>query len=417
MISMAKLSFSVLKIRSFRLLLLTRSLGTLAMQAQAVIVGWQIYSLTKSVFLLGVVGLTEAIPAITAALIAGHVVDIYSPKRVYTLCLGAIALNTVFLFAVGSHLIPLDQTHLILALFGGVFISGLARSFIRPANMALLPQVIGRSNVPSGTAWNTSFFQIATITAPALAGLIYGGYGAGPAWFFPMLMTTASAITSIFITVAYAEQVPSKRDPAWDSIKAGWQFLFTHPVLFPIMAVDMAAVLFGGATAMLPAFADQVLHTGSEGLGILRAAPAIGAVVVALFLATQPMRYISTKRLLWVIVAFGICIIGFGFSKIFWVSVVFLALSGAVDSVSMVIRQTAFQLLTPQPMMGRVSAVNGMFITSSNEIGSFESGTAASIMGLVPSVIFGGVCTVFIVGATALFAPKMRNTVIDTQTL
>lgn len=409
------LSFSILHNRSFRNLLLTRGMGTMAMQAQAVIVGWQVYSLTKNVFLLGLVGLVEAVPAILSALIAGHIVDTYSAIRMYKLCLWFLALNTLFLLLCGGSYLPLSNHNILIALFIGVFISGIARSFIRPASSSLLQQVAGRPNVPAGTAWITSMVQIATISGPALAGLIYGGYSAHGAWLFPAFLTVFSAISALFITVTNPDQPIAKKDRAWDSIKTGCSFIFNHKILLPVMALDMTAVLFGGATAMLPAYADQVLHVGSEGLGALRAAPAIGAVTVALFLAVKPFRYLSTRLLMWAIAGFGLSIIGFGLSKTFWLSIIFLILSGALDSINVVIRQTLFQFLTPNQMMGRVSSVNGMFITSSNEIGAFESGTAARLLGLVPSVVFGGVATIVIVAATALFAPKMRHTIVDTH--
>lgn len=384
------------------------------MQAQAVIVGWQVYSLTKDVFLLGLVGLAEAIPAILSALIAGHVVDTYSPARMYKLCLIALALNTLFLLCVGGGYIALSHDALLYCLFGGVFTSGIARSFVRPASSALLQQTVGRANVPPGTAWNTSITQIATISGPALAGLIYGGYGAHAAWLLPAFTTAFSALTAPFIQVMHPDQLVAKRDRVWNSIKTGLNFIFQHKVLLPVMALDMVAVFFGGATAMLPAYADQVLHIGSEGLGALRAAPAIGAVTVALYLAVKPFRYLSTRLLMWAIAGFGACIVGFGLSKIFWVSMLFLVLSGILDSINMLIRQTLFQFLTPNHLMGRVSSVNGIFITSSNEIGAFESGTAARLLELVPSVIFGGVATMIIVGITAWVAPTMRHTRIDT---
>jgi hypothetical protein len=206
-----------------------------------------------------------------------------------------------------------------------------------------------------------------------------------------------------------------KREAAWVSIKAGWTFVLKTPVLLSLMALDMFAVLFGGAVAMLPAYADLVLHVGSEGLGALRAAPALGGVATALTLAVKPMKKITAVRMFWAVSGFGACMVGFGLSHIFWVSLVFLVISGAFDSVSMLIRGTLMQLLTPDTMRGRVSAINSMFIISSNEIGSFESGTAARLMGLVPSVVFGGCMTLVVVLTTAFSSSKLRKTVVDTQ--
>ena len=199
------------------------------------------------------------------------------------------------------------------------------------------------------------------------------------------------------------------------SIREGWQFIIKTPVLLGSMSLDMLAVLFGGAIALLPAFAADILHVGSEGLGALRAAPAVGAVIMALIMAIKPMKVISIKRLLWVVVGFGISMIGFGFSTSLWLSMVFLALSGMFDSVSMVIRQTLMQKMTPDHMRGRVSSVNSMFVISSNEIGAFESGVLAKFFGLVPSVVIGGVGTLIVAVGAAWASPAMRNTVIELE--
>ena len=196
------------------------------------------------------------------------------------------------------------------------------------------------------------------------------------------------------------------------SIAEGWKFIWQSRTLLSVMTLDMFAVLFGGAVAMLPAYADQVLHVGSEGLGLLRAAPAFGAGITALLLAVRPMKEIRASTLLWVVGGFGVCMIGFGISTVFWISMAMLALSGVFDSVSMVIRSTLMQLLIPDHMRGRVSSVNSMFFISSNEIGAFQSGLAAKLLGLVPSVIFGGACALVVVAITALASPKLRKTVV-----
>ena len=207
-------------------------------------------------------------------------------------------------------------------------------------------------------------------------------------------------------------QSSHKREPVVQSIKAGWSFIFGNNTLLSVMALDMFAVLFGGAVAMLPAYADQVLHVGAQGLGGLRAATAVGAGITAVWLGIYPLTVMRGATLLWVVAGFGLCIIGFGLSHVFWLSFLMLALSGAFDSVSMIIRQTLMQLLTPDTMRGRVSAVGSMFIISSNEIGAFESGVAATLFGLVPSVAIGGICTLIVVAATAWLSPKLRATAV-----
>jgi MFS family permease len=411
-ISFMALSLSVLKIRDFRLLLLTRMFTTMALQSQAVIVGWQLYSLTHSTFILGLTGLAEAVPAIICALFAGHIVDISRPHRVFAICVGVLALNTFLLMLIGGHIIPLSDFALTHYIFLGIFVSGLARSFIMPASFSLLPQIIARKDISAASAWLNSGFQVAAICGPAVAGLVYGGYGPRGAWFMPTSLLAVAFILINFIPILPRAELAQKRDSAAKSIKAGWAFILQNPVLLSVMSLDMFAVLFGGAVSMLPAYADQVLHVGSQGLGVLRASPALGAVIVALLFALKPMKQLSARRLLFAVAGFGICMIGFGLSTSFWLSMMFLIISGGCDSISVIIRGTLMQLLTPDHMRGRVSAVNSMFIISSNEIGSFESGTAARLLGLVPSVVFGGLMTLGVVAATAILSPKFRKTIV-----
>jgi MFS family permease len=408
------LTFSILRRRDFRMLLGTRVFANMALQAQAVVAGWQIYSLTKDPLLLGLTGLAEAIPALACALFAGHIVDIGRPHRIYRYCMGVLTINTLILLLLAGGMITPPGGHLLLWIYGGIFVSGLARSFTMPASFSLLPQVVPRLEIPAASAWLGSGFQVAAISGPAIAGLVYGGYGPRVAWMLPLFFTILAFIMVNLIHPGHNAEI-RKREPAMQSIKAGWGFILGNQILLSMMALDMFAVLFGGAIALLPAYADQVLHTGSQGLGILRAAPALGAIATALVLATKPMKKISAVRMLWVVTGFGFCMIGFGLSKVFWLSLLFLVLSGAFDSVSMVIRSTLMQLMTPEDMRGRVSSVNSMFVISSNEIGAFESGVLAKLIGLVPSVVAGGVATLLIVTLTAALSPQLRRTVVDSD--
>lgn len=410
--SIKDLSVSVLRLRNFRMLLITRMFIMMALQSQAVIVGWQIYSITKDPFLLGLTGLTEAIPAITCALFAGHVVDIGKPHRIYIIAIGLLALNTfMFLLFAGGH-VPVAQKTLLLLIYVGIFISGFVRSFIIPASFTILSTIVRREEMPSAAAWLGTGFQTAAIGGPAVAGLVYGGYGAEGAWVLPTLLMSMAFIAVNAIRLP-AHPRGERRESAIKSIKAGWHFIWTHKTLLSMMALDMFAVLFGGAVALLPAFAEEVLHVGAEGLGALRAAPALGAIFTTLFLALRPMKKLSAARLLWVVVGFGCCMIGFGASTHFWLSMGFLALSGVFDSISMTIRATLMQLLTPDNMKGRVSSISSMFIISSNEIGAFESGTAARFLGLVPSVVLGGIATLMVAATIATVSPKFRRTVVE----
>ncbi len=410
------LSFSVLKIRDFRFLMLTRALVTMALQSQAVIVGWQIYSITKNPFMLGLAGLFEAIPAILCALFSGHVVDNGKPHKIYTICLSVLMVNTFLLLIFAGGFAEIQSHYIVCIIYAGVFISGVARSFIMPSSFALLSQIVPREKMPAASAWLTSGFQTAAISGPAIAGIIYGGYGARDAWFMPVILI----VMAFFMLMALSEH-PKKykssevREAAISSIAAGWRFIFRNRVLLSIMALDMFAVLFGGAVSMLPAFADQVLHVGSKGLGELRAAPALGSIIMALILAIKPMKNIKASWLFIAVSGFGLCIIGFGMSTVFWSAMLFLILSGIFDSISMVVRSSMMQLLTPNKMRGRVSSVNSMFVISSNEIGAFESGVAASVFGLVPSIIIGGCATLGVVITTYFISPKLRKTVINTD--
>lgn len=388
----------------------------MALKAQAVIVGWQVYSLTHDLFMLGLTGLAEAIPALACALFAGHIIDNSRPHRVYFIAATALALNTFMLFLIAGGVVHPPVGSVVSWMFAGIFISGLVRCFVMPASSALYPQIISRAEISAGSAWMSSAFQFASITGPALAGLVYGGYGAMAAWMLPTFLL----ILTLFMLVGMSQhprhyKSSLAREPVIISIKKGWRFITGNKIMLPVMMLDMVAVLLGGAVSMLPAYADQVLHVGSEGLGALRAAPALGAIVVALILSLWPMKKIRGSTLMFVVAGFGACIIGFGMSTVFWLSLTFLALSGAFDSVSVVIRTTIMQLLTPDNMRGRVASVSGMFIISSNEIGAFESGFAARLMGLVPSVIFGGVGTLVVVLITAIIAPNLRKAVIEAE--
>jgi len=411
-------SFSVLKIRDFRLLVAVRILIVMSTTAQAVVVGWQVYSITKNPFMLGLTGLAEALPALFCALFAGHLVDIYRPHRVYLLCIGTLVLNSLILFILAGEVLEAPGGNILPWIFTGIFISGIARSFIMPSSFALLPQIVPRTQISSASAWSSSGFQFSSIAGPAIAGIVYGGYGVKVAWALPLGLVIAAFVTLSAISHNHRHyKSASKREPAVQSIKAGWKFILSNDVMLPVMALDMFAVLFGGAVSMLPAYADQVLHVGSEGLGALRAAPALGAIVAALIIAVKPFNKIHGSTLLWMIFGFGVCIIGFGLSKVFWISMFFLAMSGAFDSVSAVIRTTIMQWLTPDHMRGRISSVNSMFIISSNELGAFESGLAAKIFGLVPSVVFGGIGAVIVVIITAMASPGLRKAEINPKNI
>lgn len=408
------LSSPILQITDFRRLLLTRILVTMALQIQAVIIGWHIYALKHDPLLLGLIGLTEAIPAIFGSLIAGHIVDISRPLRVAQWAILALALNGLMIFSSVLPTLHFSEDLIVSVLFIGIFISGAARSFLSPSIFSLIPNIVPRNMLASASAFNSGTYQVAAIIGPALGGLIYGSFGSTAAFAAPAALVCFGFIGSLRLSTQIAEiKSTSKREPILQSIRSGLKFTFSHKVLLSTMTLDMFSVLFGGAVAVLPIFADQVFHVGASGLGVLRAAPSVGSVIVAAVLALWPLKKITGKQLLFVVSGFGVCTLLFAMTSNYTLALIFLALTGAFDGVSMVIRGTILQLFTPENMRGRVSAVSSVFITSSNEIGAFESGFAANALGLIPSVIFGAVMTLVVVGITWWKFPELAKTEIE----
>ena len=383
----------------------------MGMQIQAVIVAWQVYQIRPQAILLGLIGLAEAVPAILCSFYAGHIVDQHRPAKVYVNCIRALLLNAIALWLVTSSLIHIRDDFRLILMFVVVFISGLVRSFSSPANSSLVPQVIPRELYAASAAWTSSVYQAAAIFGPAIGGLVYGEIGATYAFgLIPAFIFLSMICVALLSPKAREIRNNQAREHFSDSIRAGIKFVLQTKALLSSMTLDMFSVLFGGAVAVLPIYADKILHVGASGLGILRSAPAIGSLLVLLFMAIRPLKVISGQTLLIVVAGFGLCIVGFGISTNYALSLLLLAASGAFDAVSMVIRQTILQLLTPDQYRGRVSSVSTVFITSSNEIGAFESGFAATAMGLVPSVVFGGVMTLLIVAGTAIWFPELRRT-------
>jgi MFS family permease len=401
-------AYAVLKLKDFRLFLSFRFFMTIAAQMQSIIVGWQVYELTHDPLSLGLIGLAEAIPFISIALYAGHIADRFNRKKII------LWFDFLFLFASGLLLLITYHKTGIIGKFGVlpiylcVAISGLARAFLYPATIALMAQIVPRSLYTNSSTWNSTIWQIAAITGPTIGGLVYGFFGVKVAYMM--------VIVSMLVSVLLLSNIRSRPVPAIDEketliqrLSNGIRFVFSSQLLLGAMALDMFAVLFGGAIAMLPVFAAEVLKVGPEGLGLLRASPMVGALLMSVILAYHPPMAKAGRLLMIGVAGFGLSIICFALSKNFFLSMGLLALSGMFDNISVIIRLATMQLVAPDEMRGRVASVNSIFIGSSNEIGSFESGVAAKLMGLIPSVIFGGVMTLGIVGATAKWAPKLRN--------
>ncbi len=406
----------ILRIVDFRLLLLSRFFFYVSLQIQAVIVGWQIYQIKPDALLLGMIGLAEALPAIACSFFSGHVVDQNRPWKIYYSSLLALFLNSLILFLSVYFSASISDYWRLFYLFSAVFVSGVVRSFASPSVFSLIPQVVEKHHLPAASAWSGTTHQIEMILGPAVGGLIYGFFGAAVAFsLLPILVLCSLLLLPLISEQTRLYKMNRAREPFVQSLKAGIDFVKNQKVLLSTMSLDMFSVLFGGAVSVLPIFADQVFHVGSTGLGFLRAAPAIGSVIVALSLAIRPMRVISGKKLLLVVAGFGFSTLAFALSSNIYLALLFLMLSGAFDGVSMVIRITLLQWLTPEEMRGRVSSLSSVFITSSNEIGAFESGVAARLMGLVPSVFFGGVMTVLIVFGVWWLVPDLKKTEIKTE--
>jgi MFS family permease len=300
------------------------------------------------------------------------------------------------------------------ALYVASFITGAARGFSQPAIFATVPRIIRREDLPRASAWMSSAMQVARITGPGVGGLIFGYLGMAVASAAVCVILFAALVCVMVIrTVIAAPPVPARRRPIQEELLSGVSFVFRHPILLPALSLDMISVLFGGVTALLPIYAREILFIGPKGLGLLRAAPAVGAAIMSLQLTRLQIRARAGAWLFTAVSGFGFCILVFGVSRSFMVSLVALGLSGAFDSVSMVIRSTAVQLASPDEMRGRISAVNSIFIGSSNEIGEFESGVAARFLGTVPSVIFGGIMCLGTVAATAFLSPTLRKMDLD----
>ncbi|HNY03180.1 MAG TPA: MFS transporter [Bacteroidales bacterium] len=401
-------AYAALKIRDYRLFLSFRFFTTIAFQMQGLIVGWQMYELTHDPLALGLIGLAEALPNIATALFAGHAADRYDRKRIITGFTLLFLAGTALLFMFSVRSMGILDRYGVFPIYLVVMISGISRAFLYPAIIALMSQLVPRELYNNASTWNSTGWHVAAITGPALGGVIYGFFGVRVAYLSVLFFLFVSML---LLSLVKRRPLPAMPDdePLGKRLSSGLKFVFQNQVLLGAMSLDMFAVLFGGAIAMLPVFAAEVLKVGPQGLGLLRASPMAGAVIMSLILAHRPPTVHAGRWLMIGVTGFGLSIIGFALSKNFYLSAALLMMSGMFDNVSVIIRATAMQLITPDEMRGRVASVNAIFIGSSNEIGSFESGLAARLMGLIPSVIFGGMMTLGIVGFTSRFAPKLRK--------
>ena len=398
-------AYAALRIPNFLWLSFSYGISTIAREAQIVLVAWQVFQMTNDPLSLGMIGLAEALPFVAVALYAGHVAD-----RVPRLPVAIAGTFGMFLSAVA--LLVFTTTGMIAQgrvwpVYLVIVLSGIARSFTRPAFSALAAEVVPRELYASSVAWRSSTWQFAAILGPAAGGLGYGFAGPGRS-YAGVTALMAVALLALFLVTHRGAPADADTTSVRESVVTGLRFLFSQRVLLGAMTLDLFSVLFGGATALLPIFA-KILGVGPQGLGVLRAAPAVGSLITGLFVAHRPPLRRNGVVLFGAVTMFGLSMIGFAISRSFWLSLALLVLSGMADNVSVIIRGTLLQMMTPRHLLGRVSSVNQIFIGSSNEIGAFESGVAARLLGTVPSVIFGGVMCIVVVAAVAAFSAPLRQ--------
>ncbi|GLC25581.1 MFS transporter [Roseisolibacter agri] len=398
--------YAALRVAAFRRYIAGLLTLILATQIQGVVVSWQVYAVTHDALSLGLIGLAEALPFIGFALWAGHVADRVDRRKLTIGATVVLTLCSAALLAL-SLAPPAARTHVAL-IYAIIFVSGIARSFLNPARTALSTELVPRALLANSLTWRSTTWQTAAVGGPALGGVLYALAGAPLAYALDTALMLIALVA--FVRVRHT---PAPRPPATVSVGRslleGIAFVRRQPVLLGAMSLDLFSVLFGGAVALLPIFANEILRVGPQGLGMLRAAPAAGAVLVSLWLAHRPPVSRTGPVLLGVVAAFGLTMIGFGLSRSFALSVALLVASGGVDMVSVNIRSMLLQLLVPEHLLGRVSSVNQIFIGSSNEIGAFESGVAARLLGAAPSVVLGGALTLAVVGVTAWAVPALRK--------
>ena len=377
---------------------------------QFIIIEWEVYNITKDPLALGLIGLAEIIPAISTALFAGHIVDQNEKKKLFVLAIFAfLIISSGFYFITSSYMYNnYSSKYILIAIYSLVFAGGFVRAFFGPIIFSLVALIVPKKTYTNAASWSSSTWQLAAVVGPAFAGFSIAWVGINNSLAF-VLVSVFLALLLTFLIKKKPILNPKIGEPILNSLKEGLSFVFKTKSILVAISLDMIAVLFGGAIALLPIYAQDILNVGSQGFGILRAAPAVGALIIMFMSAYIPVTKDAGKKLLVAIFCFGLSIIVFGISSIFYLSVFALLIYGITDGISMIIRQTILQLKTPDEVRGRVASVNSIFIGSSNEIGAFESGLTAKLMGTVPAVVFGGVMTILSVGVTNFKFPKFKD--------
>ncbi len=402
--------YAALRFKEFNIFLLARFAMVFAWSMQFIVIEWQVYSMTKDPWSLGIIGLLEFAPAILMALFAGHIVDQKEKRNLLIKCILGFSVISFGLFMISkpSLAAELSETTILYTIYFFVFLGGIVRAFLGPTIFSLIALIVPKKIYPNAATWSSTTWQLASVLGPALAGFSINWIGI----HWSMCLIFGFSVMALLCILRISRKPilnPKIGEPVFQSLKEGLKFVFNTKAIFGALTLDMIAVLFGGAVALLPIFAQDILKVGSEGFGVLRAAPAVGAALTMIGSTRFPIHKHAGKKLLWAVFGFGISIIVFGLSTSFIVSVFALFVLGALDGISMVIRQTILQLKTPDHMRGRVASVNSIFVGSSNELGAFESGATAKLMGTVTAVIFGGTMTLLTVGITALVSPTFRK--------
>ncbi|MBY0477582.1 MAG: MFS transporter [Chitinophagaceae bacterium] len=401
--------FQAFRITEFRNFAIARFLFIMGLRMMGTLVGWWMYELTNDPLALGIIGLAEVIPAVSMALYAGHVVDQSDRRNIvirsvlfYGICVALLLFVSTAFFQQ-----QFGKSTIILLIYIIIFITGIIRAFSGPSFGAIISQLVPRNSLPNAVTWSQGTWLSASVTGHALAGFLIAGFGITGT--LTAIILSISLALLIFNTIAHKPAPPQSEKKTWESVKEGIRYVYKTKEILGALVLDLFAVLFGGAVALVPVFAKDILKVGPIGFGWLNAAADFGAILVVIILTVFPLRKQQGKVLLFAVAGFGVTIIIFGLSELFWLSFAALFVGGILDGISIVVRGTIVQLKTPDALRGRVMSVNSMFINSSNELGQFESGVMAKLMGVVPSVIFGGCMTVAVVIATWFKAPTLRK--------
>ncbi len=402
--------YAALRFREFNIFLFMRFAMVFAWSMQFIVIEWEVYSITKNPLSLGIIGLMEVIPAVSMALFAGHVVDQREKRGLLFKCILGFSVVSLGLFLLTWPRIvgDLSTDTILYSVYFLVFLGGIVRAFLGPTIFSLFSLLVPKKIYPNAATWSSSVWQMGSVLGPAAGGFFIHWIGV----HWSMCFVFAFSLMAMLLLLQIPKKPilnPNIGEPVMKSLKEGVRFVLGTRVILGAITLDMFAVLFGGAVALLPIYAQDILKVGPEGFGILRAAPAVGALIIMFTSTYFPLNKNAGYKLLAAIFGFGVCIIVFGVSTWFWVSVIALFLSGITDGISVIIRQTILQLRTPDHMRGRVASVNSMFVGSSNELGAFESGLTAKLMGTVAAVVFGGGMTILTVLGTAAFFPRLRK--------